>query len=115
VEGPPPRKVGAFPITVDASGHEAGLRCALNSTAFDGVCTSPSVYLSDPSIPMFAMYSRCCTFHTGRAHVRNAIPRILDAVVAGFDPTLVTSAVVSWDDAVDALADPPMKLVISRI
>jgi alcohol dehydrogenase len=113
-EGPPPRKLGAFPITVDASGNEAGLRCALNSTASDGTCTSPSVYLADPKVPLLAMYSRCCTFHTGRAHVRAAIPAILDLTVDGFDPSLVTSAVVPWDDATAALADPPMKLVISR-
>lgn len=110
----PPTKVGSYPITVDASGTEAGLRCALNSTAFDGVCTSPSVYLTDPTIPMFAMYSRCCTLHTGRAHVRPAIPRVLEAMAAGFDPSKVTSAVVSWDDADAAIADPPLKLVITR-
>jgi alcohol dehydrogenase len=111
----PPRKVGAFPITVDASGSEAGLRCALNSTAFDGRCTSPSVYLDDPSLPMFSMYSRCCTLHTGRAHARSAIPAVLDAVSRGFDPSIVTSAVVAWSEAEIALADPPMKLVLSRV
>jgi threonine dehydrogenase-like Zn-dependent dehydrogenase len=112
MEGPPPRKAGAFPITVDASGTPEGLRCALNSTAFDGTCTSPSVYLEDPPVPMFSMYSRCCTLHTGRAHVRPAIPIVLDLVASGFDPSLITSAVVSRGDVLDALAHPPMKLVI---
>ena len=112
IEGRPPRKAGAFPITVDASGTPEGLRCALNSTAFDGTCTSPSVYFEDPPVPMFSMYSRCCTLHTGRAHVRPAIPVILDLVADGFDPSLVTSAVVPRSDAMDALADPPMKLII---
>jgi threonine dehydrogenase-like Zn-dependent dehydrogenase len=113
--GPPPPKAGSFPITVDASGSEAGLRCALNSTGFDGTCTSTSVYLTDPALPLFAMYSRCCTFHIGRAHVRPVIPAVLDLVAGGFDPTLVTTAVVGWDDAVEALSDPPMKLVITRL
>lgn len=112
LEGPLPRKAGNFPITVDASGHEAGLACALNSTASDGTCTSTSVFLQDPVVPMFAMYSRCCTLHTGRAHARAAIPSVLDAVRRGFDPSIVTSAVVSRSDAIEALADPPMKLVI---
>jgi len=112
IDAPPGRKAGSFPITVDASGTPAGLRCALNSTAPDGICTSPSVYLEDPALPMLAMYSRCCTLHTGRAHVRPAIPVVLDLVAAGFDPSLVTSAVVTKDDAVDTLSDPPMKLVI---
>lgn len=112
MDGAPPRKVGAFPITVDASGSPEGLACALNSTASDGTCTSPSVYLDDPTLPMFAMYARCCTLHTGRAHVRPAIPAVLDAVANGFDPSIVTSAVVTRADALDALAHPPMKLVI---
>jgi len=113
-EGVLPRKVGAFPITVDASGHPDGLRCALNSTAFDGTCTSPSVYLADPPMPLLSMYSRCCTFHTGRAHVRPAVDEVLALVSAGFDPSIVTCAVVAWDDVADALADPPMKLVATR-
>ena len=103
----------AFPITVDASGSPDGLRCALNSTAFDGTCTSPSVYLADPELPLFSMYSRCCTFHTGRAHVRPAIPVVLALVAAGFDPSLVTTAVVNRDEVVAAFAAPSMKVVIS--
>jgi threonine dehydrogenase-like Zn-dependent dehydrogenase len=114
VEGPPPAKIGSFPVTIDASGSEQGIRCALNSTAFDGVCTGASVFLTDPALPLFAMYSRCCTFRIGRAHVRPAIPAVLDLIAGPFDPALVTSAVVAWDDAIDALAEPPMKLVITR-
>jgi len=101
-------------VVVDASGTEDGLRCALNSTAFDGTCTSVAVYPQDPAVPMFQMYSRCCTLHTGRAHARPAIPFVLDLVARGFDPGIVTSAVVDWDDAADALADPPLKLVVRR-
>jgi len=112
IEGAPPRKAGAFPITVDASGTPQGLRCALNSTAFDGTCTSPSVYFEDPPVPMFSMYSRCCTLHTGRAHVRPAIPVILELVAEGFDPSIVTSAVIPRSDALAGLADPPMKLIV---
>jgi threonine dehydrogenase-like Zn-dependent dehydrogenase len=112
IEGPPPRKAGAFPITVDASGSPEGLRCALNSTAFDGSCTSPSVYLEDPALPMLSMYSRCCTLHTGRAHARPAIPAVLALLAAGFSAALVTSAVVPRREAAAALASCPMKLVI---
>ncbi len=112
IGGPPGRKAGSFPVTVDASGSHDGLRCALNSTAPDGNCTSVSIYLEDPALPMLAMYSRCCTLHTGRVHARPAIPAVLGLVAAGFNPALVTSAVVSRADAVAALADPPMKLVI---
>jgi threonine dehydrogenase-like Zn-dependent dehydrogenase len=114
-EGPPPAKAGSFPVTVDASGSEQGIRCALNSTGFDGACTSAAVFRTDPSLPLFAMYSRCCTFRIGRAHVRPAIPAVLGLVADGsFDPGRVTSAVVAWDDAAEALAEPPMKLVLTR-
>jgi hypothetical protein len=37
---------------------------------------------------------------------------VLDLIARGFAPTVVTSAVVARDDAVEALAHPPMKLVI---
>jgi threonine dehydrogenase-like Zn-dependent dehydrogenase len=114
MEGPVPRRAGSFPITVDASGSEIGLQCALNSIARDGTCTSPSVYLEDPRMPLFSMYARCCTFLTGRAHARPAIPVVLELVANGFDPSLITSAVVDWDDAAEALVDPPLKLVITR-
>jgi alcohol dehydrogenase len=114
VDGPPPRKLGAFPVTVNSSGTEAGLRCALNSTAFDGTCTSTSVYVDDPKLPLFQMYSRCCTFHTGRAHARPAIDRVLALVQRGFDPSLVTTTAASWDDAVDALEHPTLKVVLTR-
>ncbi len=115
IDGVPERKVGSFAVTVDSSSSEAGLRCALNSTAADGVCTSTSVYLQDPQIPMFAMYSRCCTLHAGRAHVRPAIPHVLALVADGkFDPTLVTTTHAKWNDAIDALVDPTMKVVVTR-
>jgi hypothetical protein len=114
MDGPTPTKAGAFAISVDANGNEAGLRRALNSTAFDGTCTSPSPYFTDPAMLKFSMYSRCCMSHTGRVHARPAIPLVLDLVTKGFDPSLVTSAVVPWSDAADALADPAMNTIVDR-
>ncbi|MEM9516459.1 MAG: alcohol dehydrogenase catalytic domain-containing protein [Actinomycetota bacterium] len=108
------RRIGSFPVTVDASGEQERLHCALQSTASDGICTSPSVYLDDPTMPLVAMYSRCCTFHTGRAHARRDIPAVFEAIDHGFDPDVVTTDVVAWDDAAEALANPSMKMVIER-
>ncbi|UAK30337.1 alcohol dehydrogenase catalytic domain-containing protein [Nocardia asteroides] len=115
IEGLQDARVGRFPVTVEAAGGAKALRAAIGATAYDGWCTSVSVQLRDVALPIFDMYSRCCTFHTGRAHVRPVIPEILDLVAAGrFDPSLVTTATVAWDEAVDALLETPMKLVAVR-
>jgi alcohol dehydrogenase len=64
-------------------------------------------------LPMLEMYTRGCTLHTSRVHARALIPDVLGLVVDGrLDPARVTSAVVSFDDAPAALADPPTKLVL---
>jgi alcohol dehydrogenase len=61
------------------------------------------------------MSTNVVTFRTGRVHARPAIPQILELVADGrFHPESVTSAVIGWDDAVDALADPPDKLIVTR-
>jgi alcohol dehydrogenase len=64
-------------------------------------------------VPLLELYTRGCTLHTGRVHARSVIPDVLALVSAGkLDPSLVTSAVVGFDDAPAALADPPTKLVL---
>ncbi|MFN2617820.1 MAG: zinc-binding dehydrogenase, partial [Thermoleophilaceae bacterium] len=110
-----PKRLGRFPITVDASGDHAGLHATIRSTARDGICTSVAVYFEPVTpLPMLEMYTRCCTLHTGRVHARALIPDVLDLVAAGrLDPSAVTSAVVGFDDAGDAMADPPTKLVLT--
>lgn len=110
MEGPPPRKAGAFPITVNAAARR--LACCAPSAARSSTGGAPArrSTFKDPPLPMLKMYSRCRTMHSGRAHVRPTIPRVLEATARGFNPSLVTSAVVSWDDAEAVLRDPPMKL-----
>jgi threonine dehydrogenase-like Zn-dependent dehydrogenase len=109
-----PRRLGRFPITVDASGDHGGLHTAIRSTAVNGTCTSVATYFeAETPLPLLEMYTRGCTLHTGRAHARALIPGVLDLITAGrLDPSLVTSAVVGFDDAPEALADPPTKLVL---
>jgi threonine dehydrogenase-like Zn-dependent dehydrogenase len=115
----PERLDEGFPITVDSSASARGLELALRSTAPDGTCTSTGVYF-DPSVvprfPLFEMYVRNATFTTGRPHVRMVIPDALDPIVDGsLDPTLVTSHVVDWSDAAEALlAHDWTKLVFRR-
>jgi len=109
-----PARLGRFPITVDASGDHRGLHAALRSTAADGTCTSVAIYFEPATpLPLLEMYTRGCTLHTSRVHARDVIPDVLELVAAGrLDPARVTSAVVGFDDAPAARADPPTKLVV---
>ncbi len=112
-----PKRLGPFPITVDASSDPDGLALALRSTAPDGVCTSCSIYFGEqPSLPLLEMYTKGITFHTGRANAREAIPHVLELAHSGaLHPEKVTSRVVGWSDAAAALAEGGWtKLVIER-
>lgn len=109
-----PAKLGRFPVTVDASGDHGGLHAAIRSAAADGTCTSVAIYFEPTTpMPLLEMYTRGCTLHAGRCHARTLIPDVLELVGSGkLDPALVTSAVVGFDDAEEALGDPPTKLVL---
>ena len=116
LQGPPAYRLGPYPITVDASADPARLACALRSTEPGGTCTSISIYFaSETSIPLLEMYTTGMTFKTGRVQARPLIPTILELVRDGqIQPERVTSALVPWNDAIEALRDPPTKLVIAR-
>jgi alcohol dehydrogenase len=62
------------------------------------------------------MYTKCVTFKTGRAHVRDAMPHVLQLAARGaLRPELVTTSTVAWANAADALLDPGWtKLIIGR-
>lgn len=112
-----PKRLGPFPITVDASADPEGLALALRSTAPDGTCTSAAIYFGEqPSLPLLEMYTKGITFRTGRAHVREAMPHVLELAAGGkLHPERVTSRVVPWSDAADALLEGGWtKLVIER-
>jgi alcohol dehydrogenase len=111
------KRLGPFPITVDASAHPAGLALALRSTAPDGTCTSTAIYFGEqPSLPLLEMYTKGITFRTGRVHAREAMGPVLELAASGaLRPELVTTRVARWPDAVDALLERGWtKLVIER-
>jgi threonine dehydrogenase-like Zn-dependent dehydrogenase len=118
--GEVPDRLGeGFPITVDSSANPRGLELALRATAPDGTCTSTGIYFDAsqaPRFPLFEMYVRNATFVTGRPHVRSVIPDALQEIASGaLDPTVVTTRVVAWEDAPDALVEHGWnKLVFSR-
>jgi len=112
-----PKRLGPFPITVDASADPDGLALALRSTAPDGICTSAAIYFGEqPSLPLLEMYTKGITFRTGRANARPAMPHVLELTAAGaLRPEIITTKVVGWEHAADALLERGWtKLVIER-
>jgi alcohol dehydrogenase len=116
IEGEFPERLGPYPITVDACNDVAGLACALRSTGPDGVCTSSAIYFTPATpVPLFEMYTKGIHFITGRVHAREAMTPALALIEQGLlKPELVTSQVVSWNDAAIALSDIHGKTVITR-
>lgn len=116
LEGPIPESLGCYPITVDASADSAGLACALRSVEPGGFCTSVSIYFAkETPIPLFQMYARGITFHTGRANARANIPEILSLVKSGvLKPEKITTKLARWEEASEALFDHSAKVVIVR-
>jgi len=105
--------LGSFPITVDASGEAEALRLAIRSTAPCGVCTSVAIYYEDKVVlPFLRMYGAGITFHTGRVHARREMPDVIGHIHCGhMHPERITSLVVPFSDAADAMADPAPKIV----
>jgi threonine dehydrogenase-like Zn-dependent dehydrogenase len=62
------------------------------------------------------MYTKGITFKTGRVDARTAMPHVLELSASGaLRPELVTTRVVDWTDAADALLEGGWtKLVIER-
>jgi alcohol dehydrogenase len=114
----PDRADRPFPITVDAAATPAALALALASLDRDGVCTSTAIYFDPsqvPAFPLLQMYVMASTFVTGRIHARRDAPAVLDLLASGaVDVAPVTSRVVAFDDAADALLEDYTKLVFTR-
>jgi alcohol dehydrogenase len=111
------KRLGPFAVTVDYCGTEEGLGLALRSTAPDGTCTSCAIYFAEqPTLPMLEMYTKGITLVTGRANAREAMPHVLGLAASGaLHPELVTSTVVPWLEAPEALLEAGWtKLVFER-
>jgi threonine dehydrogenase-like Zn-dependent dehydrogenase len=116
VEGPPPKRLGPFPVTVDASASHAGLECAIASTEPGGDCTHVGIlYEAATPMPLFLMYVSGIEFHVGRAMARPDMPTVLEHAAAGrLRPERVTSRVAPWDAAAEAVLELETKLVVAR-
>jgi alcohol dehydrogenase len=105
IQGSPETKRGAYTLTVDASGTELGLRCALNSLEFEGTCYSLAILWDNKTpLPLLDMYVTGVTLRTGRSHARPSIPSILQLVEQKrLRPELITSNTIPWADLPQAL------------
>lgn len=115
VKADPSLRIGRFPITVDATSREDGLRFCLASTDAWGECTSVGVYFSNVALPLLDMYSRGVRFATGRIDARRDLPGALALASSGaFAIGAVPTSVVSWGDAASAWTEAATKLVVRR-
>lgn len=106
--------LGPYEVTVDASANPDRLATALRSTGPCGTCTSIGIYWqNDVSLPLLEMYDRAVTLITGSPQARPLIPEVLELVASGkLAPERITTRVVSFGDAADALAERYNKLVM---
>ena len=97
--------------------HRGGHPAGAESTAPDGICTSTAIYFGEqPELPLLEMYTKIVTFKTGRVHARPIMPAVLDLAAHGtLCPELITTRVVDWPDAGEALlARDWTKLLMTR-
>jgi len=115
-KGPIGKRHGPYPITVNHTTEPSGLTTALRSTEPGGTCTSTTIYFgSDIAIPMLEMYTTGVTLTTSRVSARAVMPAVLALIASGrLHPELVTSRVVAWAEAADALAEHTHKTVVVR-
>jgi len=115
MEGEIGKRVGSYPISVDASGTHLGLVTALRSTSPGGVCTCSFPGFENDELPLFEMWTRGINFNISVAHCRAAMPEVLELISSRrLQPELLISEFVGWDDAHQALRAPTLKPVVVR-
>ncbi|MFP5322056.1 MAG: zinc-binding dehydrogenase [Acidimicrobiia bacterium] len=104
-----------FAVTVDASGLDEGREHAIRSTKPNGTCTSVSGGITPrASLPLQSMYAKGITYEVGRVHARATAPEVLDLVASGaLDPGIAIGRTVPFDDAIEAMTAPDVKLVLT--
>ncbi len=105
-----------FAITVDANVLDHGRSLALAATAPNGTCTSVSNGASPTAeLPLQAMYLKGVTYRIGRVHAHHVAPAVLDLVASGrLEPRTLVDHLVDFDDAIEAMTDPSIKVVFTR-
>jgi len=100
------RGLAPAPLVADVSATPAGLRCALELTAPDGICSSAGSLHARSRIPTASMFGRNATLIVARSHARSLIPEVLELIADGkLAPDRVTTVLAPMDDAAAALND----------
>lgn len=111
-DGPPPARLGSFPITVDASGNTDSLICAIRSTEVEGQCSSVGGHFRPVTLPLFQMYAQGIHLYTGPGLGLPNMAHALDMILAGqVDPAPVTSGIFPLSDADRVMREPSLKPV----
>jgi threonine dehydrogenase-like Zn-dependent dehydrogenase len=112
----PPSRYGSYLVTADTSGHSSGewLSAALKSTAPYGRCTSCGTYHGNAPLPLGTMYSQGVRYTIGWANIQALMPKVLDLMAERKVPVDRIHTVARWDDAIEAMASPPVKLILAR-
>jgi threonine dehydrogenase-like Zn-dependent dehydrogenase len=110
------RPDGRYALVVDAGLTPAGLHYAIRSTRPEGICQSVSFYPGkEVPLPLGRMYTLGIRFFVGRCHACALLPEVLPLIASGrLRPGAVTTRVVSWQEAPEALLEPAIKLVVRR-
>lgn len=105
-----------FEIVVEAAGTAEALGFAVNSCAPNGFLTGLSIHFGNKTpMPLTVAYLKGLTFHTSRVHSRATFPEALSCMTCGrFHPERVTSRVVPFAEAAEAMTDPGPKIVFTR-
>jgi alcohol dehydrogenase len=116
IEGTPETRSGRYSLTVDASGTAQGLRCALQSLAFEGTCFEVALDFGNATlVPLLDMYVTGVTLKTGRAHVRPNMPAVLELIASGrLHPEVVTSDIVPPEETPERLVRGGYAKLITR-
>lgn len=111
-----PKRHGSYWVTADTSGHPSGewLSTALNSTSPYGRCTSCGIYHSPAPLPLGSMYRQGVRFTIGWTNVQALMPAVIELLAKKNVPLERIHTVVPWEDAIEALRDPPEKLIFVR-
>lgn len=111
-----PQIKGSYPITVDASMNQDGLRFAIRSLAPGGICTTVGYYFQKgTSIPLMQMYANDSTLRTGISHARASLPDVLALIESRkFQPEKITTLLANWEDATEAYLERTTKVIIHR-